>query len=309
MATNSYSNLVNSTAAWNSAVRHFGITTVMNAKVYDIIEGKDITAFFTAVEKTPEQVYTLFGTDGSGNNPFVTRAGAGTEQEPYTYAFNNENIKFSKLKVNEIVALYLMTTPVTQLKYLKTANVTQEGPTKTVTGGQNASPLIKYGKTSRLEIQDALGNAEAMEALMGTVTEYFRVNKATDSTLEKGASDVIHAATTFAGPKAILGETFIIDSKTAAQVPCYIIFYDFLPDSLFNLTQDAEGDATVFDMNGDLIQTNIYVGDNHFKHVEATQTTLAHDEADEDGIVVGVFDSIIPKLDYAANPLQIVKQD
>lgn len=309
MATNSYSNLVNSTAAWNSAVRHFGITTVMNAKVYDIIEGKDITTFFTAAEKTPEQVYTLFGADGSGNNPFVTRAGAGTEQEPYTYAFNNENIKFSKLKVNEIVALYLMTTPITQLKYLKTANVTQEGPTKTVTGGQNASPLIKYGKTSRLEIQDALGNAEAMEALMGTVTEYFRVNKATESTLETGASDVIHAATTFAGPKAILGETFIIDSKTAAQIPCYIIFYDFLPDSLFNLTQDAEGDATVFDMNGDLIQTNIYVGDNHFKHVEATQATTAHDEADEDGIVVGVFDSIIPKLDYAANPLQIVKQD
>lgn len=306
MATNSYSNLVNSTAAWNSAVRHFGITTVMNAKVYDIIEGKDIKAFFTAVGKTPEQVYTLFGVDGSGNNPFVTRAG---EQGSYTYAFNNENIKFSKLKVNEIVALYLMTTPVTQLKYLKTANVTQEGPTKTVTGGQNASPLIKYGKTSRLEIQDALGNAEAMEALMGTVTEYFRVNKATESTLETGASDVIHAATTFAGPKAILGETFIIDSKTAAQIPCYIIFYDFLPDSLFNLTQDAEGDATVFDMNGDLIQTNIYVGDNHFKHVAATQATTAHDEADEDGIVVGVFDSIIPKLDYAANPLQIVKQD
>jgi hypothetical protein len=308
MATNSYSSLVNSTAAWNSAVRHFGITTVMNAKVYDIIEGKDITAFFTAVGKTAEQVYTLFGADKDEKNPFVTRAG---EQGSYTYAFNNENIKFSKLKVNEIVALYLMTTPVTQLKYLKTANVTQEGPTKTVTGGQNASPLIKYGKTSRLEIQDALGNAEAMEALMGTVTEYFRVNKATESTLETGASDVIHAASTFAGPKAILGETFIIDSKTAAQVPCYIIFYDFLPDSLFNLTQDAEGDATVFDMNGDLIQTNILIGDNHFKLVEADPEGPEEDhyEADEDGIVVGVFDSIIPKLDYAANPLQIVKQD
>ena len=40
-----------------------------------------------------------------------------------------------------------------------------------------------------------------------------------------------------------------------------IIFYQFLPDSIFNLTQDAEGDATVFDMNGDLLTTDILVGD------------------------------------------------
>ena len=45
-----------------------------------------------------------------------------------------------------------------------------------------------------------------------------------------------------------------------AQVKVAIIFYQFLPDSLFNLTQDAEGDATVFDMNGDLLTTEILVG-------------------------------------------------
>ena len=38
------------------------------------------------------------------------------------------------------------------------------------------------------------------------------------------------------------------------------MFYQFLPESLFNLTQDAEGDATVFDMNGDLLTTEIQVG-------------------------------------------------
>ena len=296
MATNSYSNLVNSTAAWNSAIRHFGITTVMNAKVYNIIEGEDISTFFTKVGKTAQQVATLFDTDKNGNNAFVSK------KTDNSYAFNAENIDFSKLKVNEIVALYLMTTPVTELKYLKTANVTQEGPTKTVTGGQSASPLIKYGKTSRLEIQNALGNAEAMEALMGTVTEYFRTTKATDANLEKGATDVIHAGSTFAGPKAILGETFIIDSKTAAQIPCYIIFYNFLPDSLFNLTQDAEGDATVFDMNGDLIKTNILIGNM----LEWDTGTNKYKESTIDGVEIGVFDSIVPKLDYATKPLSIV---
>jgi hypothetical protein len=273
MATKSYSNLVNSSAAWNSAVRHFGITTVMNANVYGVFDGMSKTEYvkLTPIDATADYLKTQFETIVG---PTATV------------------IDFSLLKVNEIVALYLSTKPIAELKYLKTANVTQEGPTKTVTGGQNASPLIKYGKTSRLEIQDALGNAEAMEALMGTVTEYFRVNKADDTTREQGASDVIHAANTFAGPKTIIGETFVIDSKTAAQVPCYIIFYDFLPDSLFNLTQDAEGDATVFDMNGDLIQTNILVGDD--------ETT-----GNDNGVVVGVFDSIIPQLDYAKNPQDI----
>ena len=263
MATNSYSNLVNSSAAWNSAVRHFGITTVMNAKVYQVFDGMT-KAEYTAL--TPVKA------NGNLTTQFETIVGPAAEK-----------IDFSKLKVNEIVALYLATKPVTELKYLKTANVTQEGPTKTVTGGQSASPLIKYGKTSRLEMQDALGNAEAMEALMGTVTEYFRTTKA-DTDLEVGATDVIHSASTFAGPKTIIGETFVIDSKTAMQVPCYIVFYNFLPDSLFNLTQDAEGDATVFDMNGDLIKTTILVGDS----------TIG-----DDGIEVGVFDSIIPQLEYA----------
>ena len=266
MATKSYSNLVNSSAAWNSAVRHFGITTVMNAKVYQVFDGM-----------TKEEYTVLKPIKASTNltTHFETIVGSTAKE-----------IDFSKLKVNEIAALYLATKPVTELKYLKTANVTQEGPTKTVTGGQNASPLIKYGKTSRLEIQDALGNAEAMEALMGTVTEYFRTVKATDTDLEKGATDVIHSANTFAGPKTIIGETFVIDSKTAAQVPCYIVFYNFLPDSLFNMAQDTEGDAAVFDMNGDLIKTTILVGDS----------TIG-----DDGIEVGVFDSIIPHLEDTDN--------
>ena len=138
------------------------------------------------------------------------------------------------------------------LDTLKIANVSVEGPSKTVTGGQYSNPLIKFGKSARLEMQDALGNAEAVEALCGGVVEY----------KESAAGDIIglHNGEDFAGPKCIVGDSFFIDQKTGAQVKVAIIFYQFLPDSLFNLTQDAEGDATVFDMNGDLLTTEILVG-------------------------------------------------
>ena len=53
-----------------------------------------------------------------------------------------------------------------------------------------------------------------------------------------------------------------MDRKSGKQVDVKIIFYQFLPDSIFNLTQDSEGDATVFDMIGDLLTTNIQIADD-----------------------------------------------
>lgn len=144
------------------------------------------------------------------------------------------------------------------LDTLKIANVTIEGPTKTVTGGQYSNPLIKFGKTARLEMQDALGNANAIEYLCGGIME-----------MEESALAGLHFGEDFMGPKMIIGDTFFIDRKSGRQVPVKIVFYQFLPDSIFNLTQDAEGDATVFDMNGDLLTTEILVGDvagNPVKH-------------------------------------------
>lgn len=138
------------------------------------------------------------------------------------------------------------------LDTLKIANITTEGPTKTVNGGQYSNPLIKFGKSARLEMQDALGNNKALDALCGTISEY--------SDAEKTNALALHVTEDFVGPRTIVGETFFIDQKTGRQVPVRILFYQFLPDSIFNLTQDAEGDATVFDMNGDLMTTNIKVG-------------------------------------------------
>ena len=154
-----------------------------------------------------------------------------------------------------------------EIDTFKVANVTEEGPSKTVTGGQYSNPLIKFGKSARLEMQDALGRAEAIDALCGGITE-----------TEGGVITGLHFGEDFVGPKMIIGDSFFIDRKTGQQVKVKIIFYQFLPDSIFNLTQDAEGDATVFDMNGDLLTTEIKVGDN---------------QGSTNGLLHGVFYSII----------------
>ena len=154
-----------------------------------------------------------------------------------------------------------------EIDTFKVANVTEEGPSKTVTGGRYSNPLIKFGKSARLEMQDALGRAAAIDALCGGIME-----------TEDLAVAGLHFGEDFVGPKMIVGDSFFIDRKTGQQVKVKIIFYQFLPDSIFNLTQDAEGDATVFDMNGDLLTTEIVVGDKDTK-------PLVH----------GVFYSIIPE--------------
>ena len=196
-----YSRLGTSNPSFDSMIQRFGVVTVMNAKVYDVVY--------------------------NGTTPTT---------------------------VDQILAMYPEENALTTLDTLKIANVSQDGPDKTVTGGQYSNPLIKFGKSARLEMQDALGNNEALDALCGTISEYNA----------KGFTGriALHVGEQFAGPKCIIGDSFFIEQKSGAQVPVKIIFYQFLPDSLFNLTQDPEGDATVFDMNGDLMTTVIKVGNS-----------------------------------------------
>jgi hypothetical protein len=199
----------------------FGIVTVMDAFVCDAIpvkKLKELTAYDIASKK-------------------------------YDKALSeNSKINFGKIdgKGEDIeISVYC------KLDTLKIANVTQEGPTKTVTGGQFSNPLIKFGKSARLEMQDALGSAKAVEQLCGGFQEW---NTEKDNNIVG-----LHFGEDFQGPKMIIGDSFFIDRKSGQQVRVTIVFYQFLPDSIFNLTQDAEGDASVFDMNGDLLTSVIRV--------------------------------------------------
>ena len=129
------------------------------------------------------------------------------------------------------------------LDTLKIANITQEGPTKTITGGQYSNPLIKYGKTATMEMQDALGRASTLERFFGCKYE--------------AAKGRLSVTDKFPGPFAIEGKTFFIDQKTGDKVTVYVFIPQFIPDAILTLTQDAEGDATVFDLNGSLGITRI----------------------------------------------------
>ena len=201
----------------------FGIVTVMNAYVCDALHVDTLKAL---------DPYTI------ANAEYVVG-----ENVP-----NGDSTKDKDAKV------------LCRLDTLKVANVTMEGPTKTVTGGQFSNALIKFGKSARLEMQDALGNAAAIQALCGGVAEY--------NGQETPSVVGLHFGEDFSGPKMIIGDSFFIDKKTGQQVPVKIVFYQFLPDSLFNLTQDAEGDATVFDMNGDLLTTVVTIGDEKGNEIE-----------------------------------------
>lgn len=183
--------------------------------------------------------------------------------EIYRIADVKDHDAWEKMTAPEIKAsLEKDVQPICELKTLKIANVTEDGPSKSVTGGQFNNTLIKFGKTATIEIQDALGNAEALEALCGGLVEYnadpMTVPTAKDLENKRIA---LHFTQDFSGPVAIVGDSFFIDYLTGEQVPVTLLFYNVSPDSLFNLTQDAEGDASVFDMNGTLNTQWIMVGD------------------------------------------------
>ena len=242
MANLAYSRLGGSAATFQQMIQRFGVVTVMNARVY---EASDVLS--DTVQNVETIVKGVLELDANGN--VIEKTGKA---------------------------------PICRLDTLKIANATQEGPTKTVSGGQYSNPLIKFGKSMRLEMQDALGNAAALDALCGTVSES---GAAYSNTAVFYASvGAVHVTEDFCGPKTIIGDTFFIDQKTGQQIKALIVFFQFLPDSIFNLTQDAEGDATVFDMNGDVLTTNIKI----------------HDQTGAKELEHGVFYTILDPAELAA---------
>lgn len=206
--------------------------------------------------------FTRLLSSENGFNQMMQRFGVVTVMNVRVYEwfdFNDEAL--SNTNISQYAPPYAIYkgittgfTPICTLDTLKISNISIEGPSKTLSGGRYANPIIKFGKTARLEMQDALGHIDAIDALCGGIAER------TGS--QNGNYIGLHVGEDFNTPKIIIGDTFFIDQATQQQVPVVIIFYKFLPDSLFNLTQDAEGDAAVFDMNGDLLPMSVLLGTN-----------------------------------------------
>ena len=130
--------------------------------------------------------------------------------------------------------------PVFTLDTLKIANINQEGPTKTITGGQNADTLLKYGKTLTMEMQEALGRYDVLHEIYGV---NYSANHQIASFTDRFPSEL-----------TLVGTTFVVDQATGAKQPIHIVIPRFLGDGILNLTQDAEGDASVFDLNGSVLK-------------------------------------------------------
>ena len=129
---------------------------------------------------------------------------------------------------------------VVYLDTLKITNINAEGPNKTATGGMSADTLIKYGKKFTMEMQDALGRYGVLENLYGA-------NPSKND-------DILAITDRFPGEMTLVGDTFFIDQATGAKQPLKIVVPVFLGNGIFNLTQDAEGDISTFDLNGDILR-------------------------------------------------------
>lgn len=242
-----YTKLEKSSASFASMRKEFGVVTVRNAKIYEL-EDADYSKFEKRsayqIANAVKDLTEGASTTSSNTLPKITYRG--------------------------------------KIDTLKTASVSTDGPTKTITGGQYNEPLLKYGKTVTVSRQDALGNHKALQALCGTVSEFSDAGTPTNDNTFIGR----HITPQFATAKRIIGESFFIDKASGEPVNVKIIFYKFLPDSLFNLTQEADGDASVFDRNGTLVPVKIQVGQSD-----------GHSEPEQ------VFWSIIdPDKTTAANP-------
>lgn len=239
-----YTKLEKTESSFAERMQHFGVVTVRNADIYEVGEYSKLET------KSAYEIATAAKA--------LTAVGAKNDTLTITYKG--------------------------RIDTLKTASISTDGPTKTITGGQYNEPLLKYGKTVTVSRQDALGDHKALEALCGTVSEYSEGSKST--TIDETKFIGRHITPQFATAKRIIGDSFFVNQKTGETVNVKIIFYKFLPDSLFNLAQEADGDASVFDRNGTLVPVKIQVGQSD-----------GHSEPEQ------VFWSVIdPNATTAANP-------
>lgn len=218
-----YTKLEKTESSFAERMKHFGVVTVRNADIYEVGDYSKLET------KSAYEIATAAKA--------LTTVGAKNDDLTITYKG--------------------------RIDTLKTASISTDGPTKTITGGQYNEPLLKYGKTITVSRQDALGDHRALEALCGTVSEYDYNTEPTK--VEDSKFIGRHITPQFATAKRIIGDSFFVNQKTGETVNVKIIFYKFLPDSLFNLAQEADGDASVFDRNGTLVPVKIQVGQSNGK--------------------------------------------
>ena len=156
------------------------------------------------------------------------------------------------------------------IDHMQVATLSTDGPSIEISGGKFNNKLLKYGKTARCEMTDALGQADALVALGVTEID------------EDGNISITDK---FGAPVTIVGDSFVVDKKTGKHIHVKVVLYKFLPDSTPSFAFDS-GNAATFDLNGDLLAVEgITLGDAETEGTEGWEDCAG---------ATGVFFSIIP---------------
>ncbi|RLI49301.1 hypothetical protein DRO61_05275 [Candidatus Bathyarchaeota archaeon] len=126
------------------------------------------------------------------------------------------------------------------LECLTISNITQEGPRKEARAGREAQPCIRYGKTMRLEVESVIFNYKVLATLGG-------------ATLDDEVTPTSYSVTDFfPGGYGIIGDSYVVNKTTGAREMIWVIFSEYLPDGVFDITMEAEGDIGMFNLAGEL---------------------------------------------------------
>lgn len=154
---------------------------------------------------------------------------------------------FALVTVMDVEVQTLAGAPVTGVAATSTitcltmSNVTMEGPRKEARGGRNAEPCVRYGKTMRIEMEDVVARKALFEYLFGT--SLASVAQADDTT-------GIAFTNVFANPLKLVGTTDVVDDE-GVKTQATLTIYNFLPDSITNLTMESEGDIGMINIAGE----------------------------------------------------------
>jgi hypothetical protein len=126
-----------------------------------------------------------------------------------------------------------------KLDSLTISNITQEGPVKEARGGIHGMPIIRHKKTIRLEMEDVVARLETLEHFFG-------------AKVVKTDPESFTITDKFPKGLGLIGTTYVVDRDTGERIWMQLTFHDFLPDGVFEIGMEAEGDIGMISLAGEL---------------------------------------------------------
>ena len=136
-------------------------------------------------------------------------------------------------------------------------NISMEGPRKEARGGADAEPLIRYGKTVTIELEDVFMREDSLKHFGGG--EY-----------NGGKTEVSFGTTFSSSTYTLVGTTFVV-GQDGEEKPVTVTMYNFLPNQIFDITMESEGDIGVMNITGELFPNE----DGKFFEIENLPVTEA----------------------------------